>query len=219
MYDRKKKITCMVLALLISFLVTGSVVYAQKEKLQQQRIQEGIAEEVFRFHVLANSDSAEDQRLKLRVKEAVISYLNGEITESESAEETKEWVRMHLTEIEKVAQGVIRRSGKQYEVEAEVTHCLFPQKSYGDVTLPAGYYDALRVKIGEGKGQNWWCVLYPSLCFMDSVRAVVPDEGKEQLKQILTEEEYEEVTEVKIKWFCLQMCEGVCRITDVANWR
>lgn len=218
MYNRKKKITCMIWAIAISFLVTGGMVYTHKEKLQQQQLQEGIAEEVFRFHVLANSDSAEDQRLKMKVKEAVITYLNNEISESESAEETKAWTKAHLDEIEKVAGGEIRRLGKQYEVKAEVVNCAFPQKIYGDVSLPAGYYDALRVKIGEAKGQNWWCVLYPSLCFMDSVRAVVPEEGKEQLKQVLTEEEYEEVTEVKIKWFCLQMCEGVCRITDVANW-
>ena len=129
------------------------------------------------------------------------------------------WAKSHLNDIEMVAEEEIEKAGSDYEVRAEVTNCAFPQKVYGDVTFPAGYYDALRIEIGEAEGQNWWCVLYPNLCFMDSVRAVVPEEGKEQLKEVLTEEEYEEITEVKIKWFCLQMCEGVCRITEVANWR
>ena len=206
-------------ALGISFILTGGIVYAQKEEIRQQEIQRGLAQEVFRFHVLANSDTAEDQTLKMKVKEAVISYIKEELPESKSAEETKEWAREHLQEIEKVAKAEINRAGYAYDVSAEVLSCKFPQKVYGDVTFPAGWYDALRVQIGEAKGQNWWCVLYPNLCFTDSLRAVVPEEGKEQLKEVLSEEEYEEITEVKIKWFCLQMCEGVCRITEIANWK
>lgn len=219
MKDRKKRLICLLSALVISLVLTSGIVCAHKEELHRQKLQHGIAKEVFRFHVLANSDSKEDQELKMRVKEAIVSYLKREIPESESAKETKQWVQEHLPEMETVASGEIRRAGKHYEVVAEVLNCAFPEKVYGDVTFPAGYYDALRIRIGEAKGQNWWCVLYPSLCFMDSVRAVVPDEGKEQLKEVLTEEEYEEVTEVKIKWFCLQICERVCRITDVANWK
>lgn len=215
----KKHRISVVLAIGISFLVTGGIVYAHREELYRQEIQRGLAEEVFRFHVLANSDSAEDQRLKMQVKETVISYMKDEIPDSESAEETKMWAKTHLREIEAVAKEKIEDAGKDYEVKAEVTNCAFPEKVYGDVTFPAGYYDALRIKIGKAEGRNWWCVLYPNLCFMDSVRAVVPEEGKEQLREVLTEEEYEEVTEVKIKWFCLQMCEGVCRITEVANWQ
>lgn len=219
MNQKKKHYISIACALGISLLATGGIVYAHQEELHQQEIQRGLAEEVFRFHVLANSDSAADQKLKMQVKEAVISYIKEELPDSENAEETKMWAKSHLNEIEVVAEEEIEKAGSDYEVRAEVTNCAFPQKVYGDVTFPAGYYDALRIEIGEAEGQNWWCVLYPNLCFMDSVRAVVPDEGKEQLKEVLTEEEYEEITEVKIKWFCLQMCEGVCRITEVADWR
>ena len=67
----------------------------------------------------------------------------------------------------------------------------FPMKSYGDITFPAGYYDALRVTIGRAEGKNWWCVLFPNLCFVDVVHGVVPEESKQQLENILTEEEYE----------------------------
>lgn len=219
MNARKKHYISIVCALCISFLITGGIVHAHQKEIRQQEIQQGIAKEVFRFHVLANSDSAEDQKLKMQVKEAVIAYMKEEIPDSENAEETKTWAKTHLKEIEAVARVEIEEAGREDQVKATVTNCAFPEKVYGDVTFPAGYYDALRIEIGQAKGQNWWCVLYPNLCFMDSVRAVVPEEGKEQLKEVLTEEEYEEVTEVKIKWFCLQMCEGVCRITEAANWK
>lgn len=219
MNQKKKHYISIACALGISLLATGGIVYAHQEELHQQEIQQGLAEEVFRFHVLANSDSAADQELKMQVKEAVISYIKEELPDSENAEETKKWAKSHLNEIEAVAEEEIEKAGSDYEVKAEVTNCAFPQKVYGDVTFPAGYYDALRIEIGEAEGQNWWCVLYPNLCFMDSVRAVVPDEGKEQLKEVLTEEEYEEITEVKIEWFCLQMCEGMCRITEIVNWK
>ena len=219
MNQKKKHYISIACALGISLLATGGIVYAHQEELHQQEIQQGLAEEVFRFHVLANSDSAADQELKMQVKEAVISYIKEELPDSENAEETKKWAKSHLNEIEAVGEEEIEKAGSDYEVKAEVTNCAFPQKVYGDVTFPAGYYDALRIEIGEAEGQNWWCVLYPNLCFMDSVRAVVPDEGKEQLKEVLTEEEYEEITEVKIEWFCLQMCEGMCRITEIVNWK
>ena len=219
MNQKKKHYISIACALGISLLATGGIVYAHQEELHQQEIQQGLAEEVFRFHVLANSDSAADQELKMQVKEAVISYIKEELPDSENAEETKKWAKSHLNEIEAVAEEEIEKAATDYEFKAEVTNCAFPQKVYGDVTFPAGYYDALRIEIGEAEGQNWWCVLYPNLCFMDSVRAVVPDEGKEQLKEVLTEEEYEEITEVKIEWFCLQMCEGMCRITEIVNWK
>lgn len=89
-------------------------------------------------------------------------------------------------------------------ITAAVTTCWFPDKTYGDVTFPAGNYEALRIEIGSAKGHNWWCVLYPSLCFRDAANAVVPNEGKEKLKHVLTEEEYSEITagtEFKISWY------------------
>ena len=205
-------------AIIFGIILTACVVEAQEEKVREKQTQDSLAREVFRFHVLANSDSQEDQDLKMQVKTAVLEYMEREIPDSKTAEETKKWAKSHLMDIEMVAQSLIRKEGYTYPVTAEVANCKFPEKSYGDVTFPAGLYEALRIKIGKAKGQNWWCVLYPNLCFMDSVRAVVPEEGKEQLKNVLTEEEYDEITEVKIKWFYLQICEGVCRITEVIDW-
>lgn len=193
-----KKI-CVLIGILISMVMTGIVVNAKQSQMQQE-----LAEEVFRFHVLANSDSEEDQALKMQVKEAVIAYMKEEIPESDSVEITKEWAKSHLSAIVNLAQAVIRKEGYAYDVTAEVTSCDFPEKTYGDITFPSGEYEALRIEIGQAKGQNWWCVLYPNLCFIDAVHAVVPEKGKKDLKKVLEEDTYEMVTATsrfKIGWF------------------
>ena len=163
-----------------------------------------LAGKVFRFHVLANSDREEDQALKMRVKEEILAYMKQELPTSDSAEITKAWARENLHNITDRAQQLVKREGYDYTVTAKVTSCDFPEKSYGDITFPAGEYEALRIEIGESKGQNWWCVLYPNLCFIDAVNAVVPQEGKEELKQVLEEDTYKMVTATtpfRIKWF------------------
>lgn len=193
-----KKI-CAVVGIMISILVTGLVVNAKRNEMQEE-----LAQQVFRFHVLANSDSDEDQALKMQVKEAVISYMKQELPESDSVEMTKAWARENLDEISWVAQQIVAEAGYDYAVNAEVTTCDFPDKTYGDITFPAGEYEALRIEIGDAKGQNWWCVLYPNLCFIDAVHAVVPEEGKEDLKEVLEDDTYEMVTtrtRFKIGWF------------------
>lgn len=193
-----KKI-CATVGVLIAILITGLLVNAKKNEMQDE-----LARQVFRFHVLANSDSEEDQALKMKVKEEIITYMKQELPESDSVETTKKWARENLSQIEEVAERIIAEEGYEYPVKAEVTTCDFPDKSYGDITFPAGEYEALRIEIGQAKGQNWWCVLYPNLCFIDAVHAVVPDEGKEDLKEVLEEDTYEMVTtrtRFKIGWF------------------
>ncbi len=193
-----KKI-CAIVGIMISILVTGFVVNAKRNEMQEE-----LARQVFRFHVLANSDSDEDQALKMQVKEAVISYMKQELPESDSVTMTKKWARENLGQIEDVAAELIAEKGYDYSVKAEVTTCDFPDKTYGDITFPAGEYEALRIEIGDAKGQNWWCVLYPNLCFIDAVHAVVPEEGKEDLREVLEEDTYEMVTtrtRFKIGWF------------------
>lgn len=202
----RKSMICLGAAILMAGVLTGSVVHGQRASRELSQTQEDLAKEVFRFHVLANSDSEEDQALKLKVKEAVISYMERELPDAEEAQETKVWAKEHVRDIETVAKRVILEEGYGYPVTAEVTECEFPDKTYGDVTFPAGRYEALRIRIGAGKGHNWWCVLYPNLCFLDCVHAVVPDEGKEELKEVLTDEEYEMITagtKFKIKCFFL----------------
>ena len=140
----------------------------------------------------------------MKVKEAIIAYMKQELPQSDSVETTKKWARENLLQIEQVAAEIIAEEGYEYSVKAEVTTCDFPDKTYGDITFPAGEYEALRIEIGQAKGQNWWCVLYPNLCFIDAVHAVVPEKGKNELKEVLEEDTYEMVTTTtrfKIGWF------------------
>ena len=193
------KKTCAMVGVLIGILITSLIVNAKKSEMQGE-----LAEQVFRFHVLANSDSGEDQALKMKVKESIIAYMKQELPQSDSVETTKKWARENLLQIEQVAAEIIAEEGYEYSVKAEVTICDFPDKTYGDITFPAGEYEALRIEIGQAKGQNWWCVLYPNLCFIDSVHAVVPQKGKNELKEVLEEDTYEMVTTTtrfKIRWF------------------
>ena len=190
---------CVLAGILLSLVVTGLVVNAKQSEMQKE-----LAEEVFRFHVLANSDSDEDQALKMKVKEAIIEYMKQELGHSDSVNTTKQWAKENLVRIQGVARQVIDEEGYDYDVEAQVTICEFPDKTYGDITFPAGQYEALRVEIGAADGQNWWCVLFPNLCFMDAVHAVVPEEGKQELKEVLEEDTYEMITATtrfKIGWF------------------
>ena len=163
-----------------------------KARLDRE-IQQGIAGEVFRLHVIANSDTEKDQELKLKVKTRIVEYLKEILGEDAGLEETKEAVLTHLTEIEQVAENIIEEQGFDYPVEVVVEKTYFPEKTYGDCTFPAGEYEALKVKIGSAKGQNWWCVLYPSLCFLDDTYGIVTEVKKEDLKEVLTAEEFQEI--------------------------
>ena len=195
----------LILAALAGLLLTGGVVRVRAVETKVQETQEHMADEVLRFHVLANSDTKEDQNLKMKVKDQVIGYLEETMgPETESLDETKEFVKAHIPEIEKEAKKIVEQEGYSYPVKVRLEKTDFPEKTYGDVTFPAGTYEALRIEIGNGDGKNWWCVLYPNLCFIDTVHAVVPEKGKEKLQNVLTDDEYDMVTATsrfRIRWF------------------
>ena len=161
---------------------------------------------MLRFHVLANSDSEADQNLKLAVRDAVGSFMQEKLTDVENLEECELVVRQSLSEIEEAAAETIAENGYDYDVTAELEHTSFPVKNYGSYTFPAGDYEALRIVIGEGNGHNWWCVMYPNMCFSDSMYEVVDKEAGEKLREVLTTEEYEKVLaegdyQVRMKYF------------------
>jgi stage II sporulation protein R len=142
--------------------------------------------------------------VKEEVRDAVGTYLKPFLEEADDIEETREIVNDHMDEIIEVSKLTLEKNGYNYEVKAKLAHTDFPEKTYGSYTFPKGTYEALEITIGEGAGQNWWCVLYPNLCFIDAVNAVVPQEGKEELKQVLEEDTYKMVTATtpfRIKWF------------------
>lgn len=152
---------------------------------------------LIRLHVLANSDSEEDQELKLKVRDKIIAEMNDRLGNSKSIDETREIVEDSIEEIKKTALEEIKLYGKEYEVAVSLDNQNFPTKSYGGFTLPAGEYEALRVVIGEGKGQNWWCVMFPPLCFIDITNGLTDVKTKEELRKVLTEEEFNIITSAK----------------------
>ena len=213
---RIRQVIWAILGICASLILTASIMGRQEvlaaRKLHTAQIE--LADTVFRFRILANSDSDEDQLLKLKVRDAVLFYVEEHISEREqlSAELMKQWVMNHLHEIEQTAFEKVREEGYEYPVRAYVANCYFPDRKYGEILFPKGYYEALRLEIGEAKGQNWWCALYPALCFTDAVCAVVSEDSQKELEQILPEETYETVTvnstNIKIKSFFYELFKG-----------
>ena len=149
-----------------------------------------ISDSVFRLHVIANSDSKEDQSLKYKVRDNLLKYMNNICRDCSSKQEAIDLVTEHQEEFKQFALDTIKKEGYSYNVKINIGNFEFPTKQYGDISLPAGYYDALRVEIGEAKGRNWWCVMFPSLCFIDVSSGIVPEESKEELQNVLSDEEY-----------------------------
>lgn len=157
-------------------------------------VSQTLAENMLRFHIVANSDSTEDQLLKQQVKDEIIAYMEPLLKQSKNIEESKNIIQLHADSIKNIAEHVVYNWGKDYEVQVFLDKANFPTKAYGDIVLPAGQYEACRVIIGEGKGQNWWCIMFPPLCYVDAATGVVPIEGKEELQEQLTPEQYKLVS-------------------------
>lgn len=182
---------------MITYVFTGVIasLYIWTTVLGNDLLQPSIASKILRFHVLANSDSNADQEVKEKVRDAVGVYLQPLLQDSESLEETKQIVTENMQQIITVAENTLQENGYTYPVCARITNTSFPEKSYGAYTFPKGEYEALQIVIGEGEGQNWWCVLYPNMCFRGSVFEVVEEEAGEALREVLSPWEYADVFE------------------------
>lgn len=151
-----------------------------------------INDKVLRLHIIANSDSAADQALKQAVRDRIISEISDDFKSAHSLTETKDIAAHKLNEIETAAADEIRMRGKSYPVKAELGSFAFPLKAYGNMVFPPGEYSALRVVIGDGRGANWWCVLFPPLCFVDLTHGTVVG-AEAELKKVLTDKEIAEL--------------------------
>lgn len=164
-----------------------------------------VKDKLIRFHVLANSDSKEDQELKMKVKNEVIKYMEPLLKKSENLDMTRELLNENKEKIMGIAKEVIKKEGYDYSVKIEFKRENFPEKVYGNIILPQGEYEAFRILIGEHKGENWWCVMFPPLCFTDVTKGEVSyEETEEKMKEALGEGvayEEEEKVEYGIKLF------------------
>ena len=172
------------------------------EGLRQDQLVRPVAEKILRFRVLANSDSEEDQQMKLMVRDGILDYLEEHVGNSASVDEMVAFIS-NRDVLEALAQGIAANHSQALQVDISLEDCYFPEKTYGDLTFPRGTYRALKVEIGAADGANWWCVLYPELCFTDVVTAVVPEESQQKLEHVLAEDDYQilaEKPEVRF-WF------------------
>lgn len=177
-------------------------------------VSNNISSSVFRLHVIANSDSVEDQSLKYKVRDKILEYTNTLIdVNSNSKEDIINIANQDIDILKSIAQNTVYENGFNYNVNISIGNFYFPTKYYGDISLPAGYYDALRVEIGNAKGQNWWCVMFPPLCFVDVTSGIVPDDSKENLQENLPGEEYDLISsdseEIQFKFKLVEIFENL----------
>lgn len=168
-------------------------------------VQHEIASQVVRFHVLANSDRVEDQEVKMQVKEQLLDRVGDLLESADSLKDTKEILKRNTEYLRQEAENCLREAGSDDEVSVSYETDYFPVKNYGDYTFPAGEYEALRVKIGKAQGHNWWCMLYPSLCFKDALNPVLEEED-EKLGKVLSDEAYDTIlkkedVQFTFRWF------------------
>jgi stage II sporulation protein R len=166
-----------ILGLIITIVINSITTFAEEY--------EHITDNVLRLHILANSDSDEDQALKLLVRDAILDETADMFKNADGKQEAVIAAKKAIPEIERIARKVIGEQGYDYAVSACVTTMDFDTRVYGDITMPAGEYEAIRVTIGEAEGKNWWCVMFPPLC----IPAVAADETIEVFSEILTESE------------------------------
>ncbi len=159
--------------------------------------------DIIRLHIVANSDSETDQKLKLAVRDRVITLVKQLTKDCKSSNDAAKTLKSSLPELEALALSVIKEEGFEYDVQSTLKNEYYPTREYEDLTLPSGEYNSLRIVIGEGKGQNWWCVLFPPVCVGSS------DTKEELLETGFTTEQIKVITEsdseqYKVKFKCLE---------------
>lgn len=191
-----------VLILFIIFISATIISYSNK-------VFAGLEDNIFRLHILANSDSEEDQALKLLVRDGILDYMKEINKNSNNKASTIENTKANLDEIKDRCEEILRENGSDYQVSVEIGNFYFPTKYYGNISLPAGNYDALRIKIGEAQGQNWWCSLFPPLCFIDISSGYLSEEDSKILEENLTDEEFMIISsaspDIKLKFKILEL--------------
>lgn len=175
-------------------------------------VNKDIAEKVIRLHVIANSDSMEDQNLKYAVRDSVLEFMRDNMDKVKNDSNMPKVDDSLLSGIENVATREIKSEGYSYGVKVTYGVSPFPTKTYGDVAFPAGYYNAVKVEIGKSVGQNWWCVMFPPLCMINATSGNLTDDSKAMLKQKMSDEDYEIITsqdsgseQVKVKFKIVEL--------------
>ena len=192
-FDIKKVIA----SILLGTIVLGSTITYGMNRIAKPSM-EDISEKLIRFHVIANSDSEGDQAVKLKVRDEVLRYISPRLKGAKSIDESREIIKNEDENLIKIAKKTLIENGYDYKLESTLSKEYFPVKTYGNITLPQGKYEAYRIIIGEGQGHNWWCVMFPPLCFVDVSKGQISyNETEKEMKEVLTEKEYNMVDNTK----------------------
>lgn len=181
MSDERKCVILLILTILMGFLLFYTYIG------DSENDHEGI----IRLHVIANSNTVGDQALKLKARDAVIAYMEDQ-EDLATVDETRDFLKGDLNRLETIADGIIAAEGYDYTAKADIGVRYIPEKTYGDITFPAGNYEALNITLGEGEGENWWCVLFPPLCLLD--------EGTENDPDVVSQDQ-----QLKLRWKLLKL--------------
>jgi len=188
--------------LFLSFVFFSMSFYAKA-------VSDDLYDNFFRLHILANSDSEEDQSLKLKVRDNILTYMDTLSYDGLTKKEAIDLTTTNLNNFKKIAEDTIYEYGYDYPITLEIGNFYFPTKEYGNLSLPNGYYDALKIEIGKANGKNWWCSLFPPLCFVDISSGVIDENSEEYLKDNLTDEEFAIITDnsndVKFKFKIIEL--------------
>lgn len=198
---------CIVIAIFATGILTWNIFL----NLETKSTVSVLSHSAIRFHILANSDSVSDQALKMRVKESVVNYIYEKTGDFKTVDEAKNFILNNDKAIKSMATKAIADNGYDYTVSSSFGFSDFPVKTYGDVIFPKGTYTSYTIKIGNGKGHNWWCVLYPPLCFVDVSTGVLPDNSKEKLRDSLSDTQYHTVTKYNFKFKYLKFFNNLCQ--------
>lgn len=177
--------------LMLMLLIFGSGIYVQESGQSYDNAN------LIRLHVIANSDTLEDQALKYKIRDKLVEKVAADFSKAATIDEARALVLNNREQILTLAREEVKAWGKEYPVTVAYGDFYFPTKSYGSVTLPAGQYEALKVVIGQGKGQNWWCVLFPPLCFVD-ITSNLAQQGS--AKAVMLEENNHNEAKPKIEY-------------------
>ena len=213
----KVRLSILVLSLIAVMSIMSISISGEVKKISTAS--EDYKNKLIRFHVIANSDSDEDQNLKLKVRDAVIDYLQPKLELSSSIEESETIIKSEYKKLEDISKNIVLENGYKYDISVGIDYSTFPTKQYSNVVLPAGEYKALRIIIGEGKGKNWWCVMFPPLCFVDEQSSIIDTDTDKKLREVLTEEEYaliaqnnkKQVNKVEVKFKIVEILQNIMK--------
>lgn len=205
-----KKILLLTVIILV-FTLTAGFIYTEDvyDNVESYR------NKLIRFHVIANSDNDLDQKLKLKVRDEILDKIGVKLDDSKSIDESRNILKENINEIKYIAKETVVKNGYDYDIEVDLGKHNFPTKNYGDITLPAGEYEAIRIVIGDGNGKNWWCVMFPPLCYVDITHGLSTSETETQLTEVLDDEEYNMIStkkerntkKVKVKFKIVELFE------------